>query len=88
MSASSLLVADLMLFYVETGVQFTNEYGDIGESFYNSLESVYSQSLIFMNKENLLSEFEVRAYKIFEDAKDVGWGLYDSLSYTYSNFYE
>ena len=88
MSASSLLVADLMLFYVETGVQFTNEYGDIGERFYNSLESVYSQSLIFMNKENLLSEFEVRAYKIFEDTKDVGWGLYDSLSYTYSNFYE
>ena len=77
-----------MLFYEETGVQFTNEYGDIGDSFYNSLESVYSQSLIFMNKENLLSEFEVRVSKILKDTEDVGWGLYDSLSYTYSNFYE
>lgn len=88
MSTSGVLIADLMLFYVETGVQFTNEYGDIGEGFYNSLESVYSQSLIFMNKENLLNEFEVRASKILEDTKNIGWGLYDSLSYTYSNFYE
>jgi Family of unknown function (DUF6155) len=88
MSTSALLVADLMLFYVETGVQFTNEYGDIGESFYNSLQSVYSQSLMLMNKENLLSEFEDRASKILEETEGVGWGLYDSLSYAHSNFYE
>jgi hypothetical protein len=27
------------LFYVETGTRFTNNYGDIGETFYNSLIS-------------------------------------------------
>lgn len=32
-SADSL--ADLMLFYVETGVIFTNDFGDIDEPFYN-----------------------------------------------------
>lgn len=27
------LIADLLLVYVETGVRFTNEYGDIDEAF-------------------------------------------------------
>src|SRR5436190_2243498 len=30
------LIADLMLFYVETAVQFTNDFGDINEAFYSS----------------------------------------------------
>ena len=34
-SSSKYGVADLMLFYVETGVRFTNTYGDIDEPFYN-----------------------------------------------------
>jgi hypothetical protein len=31
---------DLMLTYVENGTQFTREFGDINEAYYNSLESV------------------------------------------------
>ena len=30
-------IADLMLYYVECGVEFTNLYGDIDERFYSSL---------------------------------------------------
>src|SRR6266487_3484273 len=37
MGSSCDLLADLMLFYVETGVKFTNDFGDIVESFYSSL---------------------------------------------------
>lgn len=33
-------IADLQLYYVETGTEITNEYGDIGERFYNSMESM------------------------------------------------
>src|SRR3954468_16679634 len=36
---SPKLVADLMLCYVEYGVKFTNDYGDIDENYYYSLES-------------------------------------------------
>jgi hypothetical protein len=31
---SQVNIADIMVFYVETGVRFTNEYGDINEAFY------------------------------------------------------
>ena len=34
---------DLMLTYVESGTEFTNQFGDISESFYNSLESVLDE---------------------------------------------
>ncbi|MEM6737343.1 MAG: DUF6155 family protein [Bacteroidota bacterium] len=39
-SAESL--ADLLLHFVENGVQFTNEYRDIDENFYTSIENTYS----------------------------------------------
>jgi hypothetical protein len=84
---SPMLLADLMFCYVETGILFTNEFGDIDDSFYSSLESVYGQSLSLMDKENLLDEFEVRANKMLEDVSHIGWGFYDALSYIYSEFY-
>jgi hypothetical protein len=85
---STILLADLMFCYVETGILFTNEYGDIDDVFYNSLESVYVKSLLLMKKENLLDKFEVRANKMLEDVSHIGWGFYDALSYSYFEFYE
>jgi hypothetical protein len=34
---------DLMLYYVEQGVDLTNTYGDISESFYGSLVKMFEQ---------------------------------------------
>ncbi len=42
-STSIAGLVDLMLFYVEMGVRFTNTYGDIDEPFYNSMESMYAR---------------------------------------------
>jgi hypothetical protein len=84
---SSVLLADLMFCYVETGILFTNDFGDIDDRFYSSLESVFGQSLLLMKKENLLDEFEVRANKMLEDTSHIGWGFYDTLSDIYFEFY-
>ena len=88
LSPSALLLGDLMLFYVETGVEFTNDYGDIGESFYSSLESTYTMALKHMKKENLLEKFKDRAYKVVADTKNIGWGFHDYLYDVYTEFYE
>jgi len=88
LEASRELLADLMLVYVETGVEFTNEYGDIDEPFYNSIASVYSQALTLMKKEKILDNFSDRAKKIVDDTEDIGWGFHDELSYIYGDFYE
>ncbi len=81
-------LADLMLFYVETGVQYTNDYGDINEPFYNSMESMFGKVLELMQKEGILEHFQNRAYKITEDSCDTGWGFHDTLCDFYYKYYK
>jgi hypothetical protein len=80
-------IADIMLYYVEQGVQFTKTYGDIDEPFYNSMESVYSQALKFMAKHSLCSKFQNRCKKIVNDTYEMGWGFHDSLNEMYENIF-
>ena len=84
---SSDLLAELMLFYVETGVKFTNDFGDIDEAFYLSLEKTYDAALTLIEKESLLNKFADRAGKILIDTSDIGWGFHDCLTDIYYNFY-
>jgi hypothetical protein len=85
---SAKLLADLMLFYVETGVAFTNDFGDINESFYSSLEKTYISALQLMDKENILENFAERAAKVVTDTSGIGWGFHDNLSDVYSHFFD
>jgi hypothetical protein len=87
LETSKELLADLMLFYVETGVKLTNEYGDIDEPFYNSIASVYSNALTLMGKEKFLDKFADRAIKVVDDTSGIGWGFHDELGDIYSVFY-
>jgi hypothetical protein len=87
LEASKELLSELMLFYAETGVEFTNEFGDIDEPFYNSIASVYSNALKLMDKENILDKFADRTKKIVDDTSDIGWGFNDELGDIYSDFY-
>ena len=87
LGGSADLLVDLMLFYVETGVKFTNDFGDINESFYSSLERTYVQALTVMKKENLLDKFADRASKIIKNTDGIGWGFHDYLADVYFDFY-
>jgi hypothetical protein len=80
-------LADLMLFYVETGVEFTNDFGDINESFYSSLEKTYAQALTLMSKNGLLEKFANRAEKVMTDTSNIGWGFHDYIAQVYIDFY-
>ncbi len=84
---SADLLAELMLFYVETGVKFTNDFGDIDEGFYSSMGTTYVAALKIMKKENLLDKFADRAGKIVNDTSEFGWGFHDYLCDVHSNFY-
>lgn len=80
------LILDLMLFYVEMGVEFTNTYGDINESFYNSMESMYSSVVKALNKQDspvMYNEFQSRLKAVVDDTGNVGWGFHDTLTEIY-----
>lgn len=82
-------VADLMIFYVEQGVACTNNYGDIHESFYNSLESVYAEAIkvIKSGDPELVEHFRPRMGRIVTNTSSIGWGFHDELSALYEEEY-
>lgn len=87
LGVSPELLADLMLFYVETGVCFTNDFGDIDQTFYSSLENTFHTALKLMKKENLLEKFVDRAGQVVSDSDGIGWGFHYYLLEAYTDFF-
>ena len=72
---------DLIIHYVEQGVEFTTMYGDINESFYCSLESIFETAIeLIQKKESLATHFLPRLKKIVFETSGMGWGFHDYLS--------
>jgi len=87
LSGSKEHLIDLMLHYVEQGVEFTKEYGDINENFYNSMEAMFEDALKITVKYKLKSQVDERCREVIEDACD-GWGFKDSLEGLYEEYFE
>tara|TARA_Y100000782_G_C10189122_1_gene269217 strand:+ start:13771 stop:14343 length:573 start_codon:yes stop_codon:yes gene_type:complete len=86
-SCSDPNLADIMLFYVECGVEFTNTYGDINDRFYSSMESQYAAACEFIIVRDLQNDFQKRAYDIVTETVNCGWGFHDSLAETYYSYF-
>jgi hypothetical protein len=76
-------LADIMLYYVECGVKFTLEFGDINEPFYNSVAGMFRDTCEFINKNGIKDVFRSRCRKVVDDTNDMGWGFHDELSHYY-----
>ncbi len=73
---------DLMLTYVEQGTSFTLDYGDIDEAFYGSLESVLSEAVELLKKQetsDLYLRFRKRFLSLKRRASPIGWGYGDDV---------
>ena len=72
---------DPMLTYVENGTEFTHQFGDINESFYNSLESVLNEmaQLLMREGSELYPRFRERVQRLTTHADHIGWGYGDAL---------
>lgn len=77
LSTNAESIAELMVFYVETGVRYTDCYGDINESFYMSMESMYGRAIKFIIDQSLENKFKNRCMKIVDDTVNMGWGFHD-----------
>jgi len=83
LSNNNHLIADLMIYYVEMGVDFTLKYGDIDEPFYNSMESMYKTAAKFVIDNKIEDGYLPRFQKIVSDTGDIGWGFYDMIDELY-----
>lgn len=74
--------AELLMTYVETGVKFTNEYGDIDERFYSSVESALGElaALLRGDARELYPQFRERLAKVEQETDGIGWGFHDFIA--------
>ncbi len=87
-SSSPDKLIDLMLYYVEQGVKYTLVYGDINEPFYESIESVYKDSLDLIKENNLYEQFRIRCKKVKTDTRGMGWGFGDYIEELFEKYYK
>jgi len=73
---------ELMVHYLETGNNFTVEFGDIDEKFYSSLESMLERILAALRKQSsdVQEKYFTRLEDVVSSARNIGWGYYDYIS--------
>jgi len=68
-------VADLKLYYVEVGTELTNDFGDMDEKFYSSLESMFGGFCKQIKEHPIYFErFKDRINELLSDCENIGWG--------------
>lgn len=74
--------AELLMTYVENGVQFTDQYGDIDERFYSSIESALGELAALLRGEarGLYPQFRNRLAGVEQMANGIGWGFHDFIA--------
>lgn len=70
---------ELLMTYVETGAEFTREYGDIDERFYNSIESALEElaGLLRREAQEMYPQFRERLTRVEQMTEGIGWGFGD-----------
>ena len=75
---------ELMFFYVENGVDFTNKYGDIDEKFYDKIGGMlekFCTLLKTLGGRPLYPRFKKRLFDIRKKTKTIGWGFGDEVNF-------
>ena len=73
---------ELLMTYVESGVKFTHEYGDIDERFYSSVESALDELAALLRGEarEIYPKFCDRLASVEQMTDGIGWGFHDFVA--------
>ena len=72
---------ELMVHYLESGNQFTVDFGDIDEQFYSSLESMFDRIIAALRKQpsNIQEQYFSRLEDVVVSARSISWGYHDYI---------
>lgn len=81
-TGDDLGMLELMVHYLEQGNDFTAEYGDTDEQFYDSLCSMLDRVLDMLADQNMhmKNEYIPRLGQVVIRAGGIGWGYHDYIS--------
>lgn len=75
---------ELMVSYVERGIELENTYGDLYEAFYASMEGMFNDVVTILNRNpSLIPQYNPRLAKIVKESTS-GWGHKDALKGYYA----
>ena len=82
-------IAELLITYVYEANEFTLEYGDIDEEYYESVEERFQKAvdhLLLMEGQGEEIASHVKVLKdIVDSTSDIGWGYHDALGDMFQN---
>lgn len=87
-AASNVGVVEIYLYYAQTVIDFINQFGDIDEDFYESMEIKFEDALKLIVKNQLQDVFEEHCRRIVNQAEGIGYGSYDELSYNLEEYFK
>ena len=89
-SQDSLGLIELMVYYLECGTDFLCQYGDMYEQYYDSLESVFENTLQLIKQQDQVAtkHFLIRLDIVVKKSDGTGYGYYDTISDLLSDFYQ
>ena len=79
-------LAELMVFYVETGCRLTYDYGDMWEQYYDCMTRNFTATMKFLQQHNLIERFQPNLNNILKYTKDCGWGFEDDIRDIYYEY--
>lgn len=77
-------LVDLMLSYLEEGIDHTQRHGDMWPGFYGSIESVFEKTCEYILEHRTNVDLDATLARIDADISEVrmmGWGFHENLSY-------
>ena len=80
---SAYLLADLMLCIPEYAAEIANDWGDMQETFYDSACNNFKAAMKYIQKNQLLSQFENRIQGIMKNCESSGYGFPDIMHQIY-----
>lgn len=85
MKPQPLYLADLMIYYIENGCEYTMTFGDMWEPYYTTLETNFEKAMKYIIEHGLLADFKERIERML-NATDCGWGFSDTLWDIYAEY--
>ena len=76
----SASLAELMVSYMEWATQFTYDYGDMWEQYYDSVESNFEKTIKFIVTNGLWEKYSQRLQQCVEWSDGCGYGFADAMA--------
>ncbi len=76
-------LAELMISYMEWAIQFTYDYGDMWEQYYDSVENNFDKTVKYIATNGLWNKYDKRLQQCVEWSDGCGWGFGDTIADMY-----